>query len=166
MCLLEPLPQELRCSFPSCPRKSLAKGLCSNHYVQKAYAKNREKIREQAKRRYKERYSAYEKSKYSPEFRRAKALYSKYGLSLEEFKELEQIQKGVCAICLGPPSLSFHRKGVMSKVLQVDHDHKTGMVRGLLCGKCNIGLGTFQDSIDFLLKAVEYLQRSKCHAKS
>lgn len=64
-------------------------------------------------------------------------------------------QKGVCAIC-GMPESS---KG--SSRLAVDHDHITNKVRGLLCTKCNTGLGVFVDNTLFLSKAIEYLEYHK-----
>lgn len=45
--------------------------------------------------------------------------------------------------------------------LVLDHDHKTGQVRGLLCHKCNIGLGQFEDNIELMSNAVDYIQRGK-----
>ena len=49
-------------------------------------------------------------------------------------------------------------RGQGLSVVAVDHDHKTGNVRGLLCNKCNKGLGFFEDDINILKKAVEYLE--------
>lgn len=86
----------------------------------------------------------------NPELRKAKFL-SYYGISLDEFKKLEESQGGVCAIC---------KQKEMSpriKYLSVDHDHTTGKVRGLLCSNCNNGLGRFKDSADLLRAAVDYI---------
>lgn len=55
----------------------------------------------------------------------------------------------LCAICQ-------HKK-----VLVIDHDHKTNKIRGLLCNECNTGLGFFQDKIQFLEKAIQYLTRNQ-----
>lgn len=55
-----------------------------------------------------------------------------------------------CAICGKPPRAR----------LQIDHNHKTGKYRGLLCDNCNIGLGHFKDSPELLRKAIDYLKRS------
>lgn len=58
-------------------------------------------------------------------------------------------QNGVCAICLKPPTV---------KALCVDHSHDTGTVRGLLCDKCNQGLGRFDDDPTMLEAAIQYLK--------
>ena len=71
-------------------------------------------------------------------------------LTKEEFDERIRRQEGVCAICNKPSKGS----------LVIDHSHKTGTVRGLLCGPCNIGLGMFQDSPRLLLKAAQYLEKA------
>lgn len=76
-----------------------------------------------------------------------------FKMSLEEYEDKAKQQNGLCAICNG-----VCKSG---KRLAVDHDHKTGMIRDLLCGNCNGGLGKFQDSIDLLLKAAEYLKKHK-----
>jgi len=46
-----------------------------------------------------------------------------------------------------------------SEKLCLDHNHKTGKIRGLLCSKCNYGLGLFQDNIDFLKNSIKYLEK-------
>ena len=73
-----------------------------------------------------------------------------YGISLEVWNSLMESQGGKCAICGGVP--------VQSR-LCVDHDHKTGRIRGLLCRKCNAALGLFSDSRELLKKADEYLSQ-------
>lgn len=72
----------------------------------------------------------------------------KYGLSLIEYKAMFESQTGRCAICKSAPTL---------KRLSVDHDHKTGAVRGLLCTNCNLGLGNFKDDQEILKAASDYL---------
>ena len=62
--------------------------------------------------------------------------YQKYNLTAEEFLEIFESQQGVCAICGNPE--------VLGRTLAIDHDHKTTLVRGLLCGKCNQRLGWFE----------------------
>lgn len=60
-------------------------------------------------------------------------------------------QGGLCAICGELPSGK-------RALLFIDHDHKTGKVRGLLCGACNAGLGYFKDTTSRMTKAIEYLE--------
>ena len=72
-----------------------------------------------------------------------------YGLSFGEYEQMLLDQANVCAICLNPPT--------ETRRLCVDHDHKTGMVRGLLCGPCNTGLGHLRDNPKVILAAADYL---------
>lgn len=58
-------------------------------------------------------------------------------------------QAHACAICGAPPP--------PGGALVVDHDHATGRIRGLLCGRCNIGLGWFDDQPQLLDRAIKYL---------
>lgn len=75
-----------------------------------------------------------------------------YGITLEDKKSMLAFQRGLCAICgIGIDIISGH----------VDHDHLSNKVRGLLCGSCNRGIGLLKDSEDILLKAIQYLQRSR-----
>lgn len=76
-----------------------------------------------------------------------------YKMSLDDYDKLFKGQNGVCAICKLPE---------VNQRLCVDHDHKTGDVRGLLCDNCNKGLGHFFDNIDNLNIAVSYLQKRSC----
>ena len=62
-------------------------------------------------------------------------------------------QNGKCAIC--GCTLDSNTKTTMA----CDHDHKTGLLRGLLCIQCNVGLGQFKDSTERLQKAIEYLRQ-------
>lgn len=60
---------------------------------------------------------------------------------------------GLCDIC------GIEKLGYSGRRLAIDHDHKTGLVRGMLCQKCNIGLGNFNDNPELLEKAMKYLSR-------
>lgn len=73
-----------------------------------------------------------------------------YGLTKADFRALLVKQGGVCAICEQPDTTA---KGILS----VDHDHATGQVRGLLCHRCNVGLGHFQDDPTLLTRAAVYV---------
>ncbi len=82
---------------------------------------------------------------------RANNLKRLFNMSLEEYDQKAQKQENVCAICKGNCK--------SGKRLAVDHDHKTGKIRDLLCGNCNGGLGKFQDDPELLIKAAEYLRK-------
>ena len=78
-------------------------------------------------------------------------LTRKYGISVETYKKMLAEQDGKCAICKQPFTLTPF----------IDHCHKVGKVRGLLCRGCNTGLGNFQDSIENLEQAIRYLEKYK-----
>jgi hypothetical protein len=71
-----------------------------------------------------------------------------YGITLEQFNAMALSRGGRCWICNEIPGDTLH----------VDHDHATGAVRGLLCTKCNKGIGLLKDSPETLRKAAEYLE--------
>lgn len=75
----------------------------------------------------------------------------KYGLTLEEYDDILNSQDGKCMIC------KTEDPGSKQKNFAVDHCHKTGKVRGLLCFSCNVSIGHFKDNVDFLHKAINYL---------
>jgi Recombination endonuclease VII len=85
------------------------------------------------------------------ERQRRSYLKQAYGISSEEYAALLTAQGKVCAIC----------KKKDRKRLSVDHCHDTRTVRGLLCTKCNIGLGHFDDDIERLRAAIAYLERAR-----
>jgi hypothetical protein len=108
---------------------------------QKRYREaNRQKLRN-----YNKQYDRLNKDKV-----RSQDLKSKYGITLDQYKILFVQQNGSCKICAALPKI---------KALAVDHCHKTGKVRGLLCGLCNRGLGMFKDNTILLYKAADYLEQ-------
>ena len=88
---------------------------------------------------------------YDPEKARAYRLMREYGLTLAEYDAILRAQGGKCAICRKAP-----RQG---KRLAVDHNHKTGAIRGLLCMAHNRGIGLFGDDPAILRSAIAYLDR-------
>ena len=72
-----------------------------------------------------------------------------YGIELEDYQNMLDLQNDRCAICETIPQ-TFH----------IDHCHKTGKVRGLLCRGCNHGLGQFKDDPIALERAAKYLRRN------
>lgn len=97
--------------------------------------------------RYKEQTKKYRAEHYTQ--KRRLDLKTKYGISIEECAALSAKQGDVCAICKKIPTDKFG--------LCVDHDHKLGKVRGLLCSRCNHGIGHFKDDVTLLKRAIKYL---------
>jgi Recombination endonuclease VII len=83
-----------------------------------------------------------------------------YGITEQEYEAMKERQNYKCAICGSDGFLIG--KNNHSESLVVDHDHKTGKVRDLLCHNCNRGLGLFQDNPELLRTAYNYL---KDHSK-
>ena len=109
----------------------------------------RAKRNEYARQYYRRRKNA------DPEYNEANRIRNKlrdaYGLTPGQYDAMVVACKGVCEMC-GKPERQAKR-------LAVDHNHKTGVVRGLLCHHCNCGLGHFNDSIEDLEKAIAYLKK-------
>jgi len=87
---------------------------------------------------------------------RSRHLQQKYGITLKEYKKLFKKQSGQCAICgtIDPKSTGKYN------TFSIDHDHKTGKIRGLLCSNCNCGLGFFDDNPRTLIAAANYLMQN------
>jgi hypothetical protein len=77
---------------------------------------------------------------------------TRFGITLEEYDKMLRQQKGRCAICRRPPKT--HR-------LSVDHIHGTKIIRGLLCVRCNRGIGLFWDDPEIFLRVVDYLRKER-----
>lgn len=80
----------------------------------------------------------------------------RYNLSAEDLNQMLKKQKNACAICKEP----------FSKTPHVDHCHTNEVVRGLLCGLCNLGLGLFRDNVQSLKSAIRYLNNQPTHLLS
>ena len=87
-------------------------------------------------------------TKYATDYRRNK----RTGCSYKQYENMLHSQKGSCAICKTNVS-------DLSRALAVDHCHATGNIRELLCIKCNVGLGNFNDDIELMKKAIKYLRK-------
>lgn len=81
----------------------------------------------------------------------------KYGITLEDFEILWKKCNGRCVICTDPLKRTTPRMGQDRETVVVDHDHKTGRVRGIICGYCNRVLGIFKDDIETFKRAIFYL---------
>lgn len=82
---------------------------------------------------------------------RKSVLKIKYGMTLEDFWLMWEMQLGCCAIC--------HQPFSSTSDAHIDHDHSTGRVRDLLCAFCNKMLGLARDQPEVLISGAEYLQR-------
>jgi len=78
-----------------------------------------------------------------------------YGLTAEQYQQLLHQQNGKCAICNG----CVNSSRIKHTELCIDHCHETGVVRGLLCSRCNLGIGNFGDRLDLIKSAVKYLEK-------
>lgn len=90
------------------------------------------------------------RAKQDPVWRFARALRTRFGLTVDEYTAQLRRQGGKCAICCRPPRKTR---------LAVDHDHKTGALRGLLCFRCNFGLSYFAESAACLARAAAFIRR-------
>ena len=94
------------------------------------------------------RADTYDNNKEGIKFKR---ILSTFGLTKEEYMKMLDEQDGVCGIC------HQRERSIRFKYLAVDHCHITGKIRGLLCHRCNKGLGHFADSIELFQNAISYL---------
>lgn len=88
----------------------------------------------------------------NPDRQHATEIKRNYGLSKDKYEKMLIEQNYKCGICKKMHNI-LEKRGR----LFVDHSHSTGIVRGLLCAQCNTGLGNFDDNIDLLKKAIEYM---------
>lgn len=111
-----------------------------NEYYKKWCEQNRDKARAIGRKSYKKNANK----------QWARKLKQVYGLTVEEYNKLLNDQQELCAIC------KVHQSAEMRRFC-VDHSHRTGAIRGLLCRTCNSGLGQFKDSLTSLENALDYL---------
>lgn len=109
---------------------------CRNKKSRKYRLENPEKVRESVKK---------------------SAIKKKYGITAEDKERMLKNQGYKCAIC-GEKIFLFGDSKNRNKIAHVDHDHKTGKVRGLLCNDCNRGIGLLKDNPLFLANAIKYLE--------
>lgn len=90
----------------------------------------------------------------NPDVRRNLKLKLRYGITLEQYNSMLLKQNYRCLICDRLSSESTKKR------LVVDHCHITGKIRGLICDRCNVGIGSLGDNIEILINAVDYLLKS------
>lgn len=124
--------------IPAChpDRKHAAKGLCSNCYCRDYGANNRARLNANAKNW----------SRRNPDRVRAARIKYRYGITSEDVRLRVVEQGGLCKVCAAAPATD------------VDHNHVTGMVRGVLCGDCNRAIGLLRDDPDRMRRAASYVE--------
>lgn len=134
---------------------------CAKEYLAEWRAKNAESQSQARRARYRSMTDAEREAKResdrvayarNKERMRDARLRSTFGISSDDYAAMLANQGGTCAIC--------HEVCASTRGLAVDHDHKTGRVRGLLCMNCNNGLGHFKDDPTLFAAAAEYLRRT------
>lgn len=123
-------------------RKHWARGFCKSCYYDKDPIGRAAKTRAQAN--YRERHPARLKHL------QRNVKVRRYGITPEEYRDMVVGQAGRCLICLRVPEND----------LSIDHDHETGVVRGLLCQSCNLGIGRLGDDPIRVRRALGYLERA------
>lgn len=85
-------------------------------------------------------------------------LKRKFNLTKSDYEGMVKDQQGMCAICGEAESSAYFKR------LAVDHCHTSGAIRGLLCRKCNAGIGMMKENVRILLNAVKYLTQGVASA--
>ena len=125
---------------------------CRDSYNHRYYEQNRTKIRANTEdyRKRNSRLVLRQKRGYS--------LRVRYGISIADYEAISKKQEDRCAVC-GEQETAHYNDGRVRR-LAVDHDHKTGKIRGLLCDRCNRKVGMLVDDPNWLERAVEYVRQS------
>lgn len=121
-------------------------------YSKKYYSQNKDKFKEYCK---KNKNKLIEYRKKNKDKRRQYELNKRYGITLEQYNEMLVKQDSKCLGC------GIHQSELKTR-LAVDHDHKTGKIRGLLCANnCNVALGLLKDSPQILDNLASYLRNNQ-----
>ena len=118
------------------------------------YLKSRKDYNVQWRQDNAEHTRAYRKENYDSLKRLELHYLKEYNITLADYDYMYELQDGKCAICESEES-----KTPKNGRFCVDHDHKTGEVRGLLCSSCNRGIGLLQDDFNVVLNAYKYLTK-------
>lgn len=143
-------------------RQHKAKGLCS-----RCYNKEYKKLNPEATSAYHQGYRSERRELLQsteqarrdadPSKHRSYFYKRQYGMTLDDVRQMLEDQGFACAIC---------QRELNEDTKHVDHCHKTGYVRGLLCARCNLGLGKLGDNIEGLKKALAYLEKKPSEFKA
>jgi hypothetical protein len=117
---------------------------------------NRDRVRrwrEQNPEKYRAKLREYAASPQKKLADRKSYLKRTYGITVEDYELMLTEQGGVCSICKEPRP--------EERTLHIDHDHETGVIRGLLCFRCNNALGDFRERWELFQAAADYLDRDE-----
>jgi hypothetical protein len=95
-------------------------------------------------------------------YQKEASLKYKFNITLADYNKLLKNQNNTCAICNKKETRKDYRTNI-TRSLSIDHNHKTGKIRGLLCSKCNNAIGLFNDNVTILNKAINYLKKGEQH---
>ncbi len=116
---------------------------CKRLYMREYQKSNKDKISDQMRKW----------RKINPESTKNSKLKFSYNITLDQYNSILIAQNNCCAICK-------RHKDEFKRDLAVDHCHKTGKIRGLLCTGCNRGIAYLKDNIETCLSAIKYLNKS------
>lgn len=138
------MPRENECGHPE--RKHQARGMCNSCYVmwRRSKCPRTRRLKNEANRRY-----AARKREENPDHNWESKILCTYGITKEEFYALWSKHGNCCSVCKSPDN--------GSRRMCVDHCHETGKVRGILCDKCNTGIGLLGDTESGVYRALTYL---------
>jgi len=91
------------------------------------------------------------------QIRMKKYSITKFGIAQKKFEQMLTAQGEGCVICGRKFGHKKGRSGLPTRLV-IDHEHKTGKIRGLLCSRCNSGIGIFEEKIELLEAAIKYLE--------
>lgn len=123
----------------------LYRGKCDDCYNTHYREKHRKKSNEERKKVYQER-----KAKTTFETRKDKRLKLRFNISLSDFQKMLEDQDSKCYIC--------ETLFITDRDAHVDHNHKTGRIRKLLCRPCNTSLGLLEENRQILSNCIKYLE--------
>lgn len=129
----------------------VGRGLCRSCYGKYLYKKNKAEGK-YANGQYRPK-TKKEKREREVRTRRNSHLLRNFNITIDEYEKMEKDQSGVCLIC------KKTERNKKTKYLSVDHCHKTGKVRGLLCSRCNSAIGLLRDCPERITAALAYIKR-------
>jgi hypothetical protein len=150
------------CSEQDCGQPTTSKGLCATHYarlLRHGHTRPTKRTKD-----YKPcalngcANHCYALGLCHRHYTRQRKLAERFGLTLQDEAQMLAAQGGVCAIC-GSAASRKNWRTQKEDSLHLDHDHRTGLVRGILCDNCNRAIGLLQDDPQVLTSAIVYLSR-------